>query len=169
MAHLLQVDLVGFDEHTKPIVTEAKKDLVEIGMLPSQLFWQEIKTGLVQAPYGPALADDVYRFYTLWCARRGHKMPEAQNRFTPAFMSMNGVRRVEPRVPDPANLHELQVADDKLRKRRVFLMGERPEGIPDRQWVVDGIKAFRIALRAYEAEGARDYDGAAQASRQQAF
>lgn len=163
MAHLLQVDLAGFGEHTKPIVTEAKTELVEIGMLPSQLYWQEIKSGLLPLPYCPALADDVYRAYTLWCLRRGHKMPEAQNRFTPAFMSMNGVRRIEPRVPDPERLHEIQLAEDKLRKRRVFLMGERDADVPERQWLVDGIKKFRVALRAYEAEGARYSDGPAQA------
>jgi hypothetical protein len=80
-------------------------------MLPSQAFWQEIKDGLVQLPYCPALADDVYRAYVIWCIRRGHKMPEAQNRFTPAFMSMNGVRRAEPRVPDPEKLGEIGLAE----------------------------------------------------------
>jgi hypothetical protein len=74
-------------------------------------FWQEIKDGLVQLPYCPALADDVYRAYVLWCTRRGHKMPEAQHRFTPAFMSMNGVRRAEPRVPDPEKMHEIALAE----------------------------------------------------------
>jgi putative DNA primase/helicase len=170
MAHLLQVQLGDFNEHTKPILTEAKKDLVEIGMLPSQLFWQEIKAELVQLPYCPALAEDVYRAYTLWCGRRGHKMPEAQHRFTPAFMSMNGVRRIEPRVPDPDKKQELAVVDDTtLRKRRVFLMGERNPDLTDRQWIVDGIKQFRIALRAYEDEGTRYSDWSAQAPRQEAF
>jgi putative DNA primase/helicase len=101
MRYLRELDLGDFNEHTKPLLTEAKRDLIEIGMLPSQQFWQEIKDGLVQLPYCPCLSDDLYRAYVLWCSRRGHKMPEAQHRFTPAFMSMNGVRRLEPRVPDP--------------------------------------------------------------------
>lgn len=169
MHYLRGVELGDFNEHTKPIITTAKRELIELGMLPSQLFWQGIKDGLVQLPYVPALSEDVYRAYTLWCMRNGHKMPEALNRFTPAFMSMNGVRRAEPRVPDPEKLNELALVEDKLRKRRVFLMGERPFGVEDRQWIVDGIKAFRLALRAYEAEGGRDSGGSAQANQERAF
>jgi hypothetical protein len=84
----------------------------------------------------------VYRAYTIWCARRGHKMPEAQHRFTPAFMSMNGVRRGEPRVRDPEKLGERLVAADELRKRRVFYMGTRPQGMEDREWLDQSIKNF---------------------------
>jgi len=168
MHYLRSVELGDFNEHTKPIITTAKRELIELGMLPSQLFWQGIKDGLVQLPYVPALSEDVYRAYTLWCVRNGHKMPEALNRFTPAFMSMNGVRRVEPRVPDPDKVHELALVEDKLRKRRVFLMGDRPFGAEERQWIVEGIKSFRLALRAYEADGARGSDDSARA-RQEAF
>jgi putative DNA primase/helicase len=163
MRHLKALELGDFNEHTKPLVTDAKRDLIEVGMLPSQAFWQEIKDGLVQLPYCPALADDVYRAYTLWCNRRGHKMPEAQNRFTPAFMSMNGVRRAEPRVPDPEKLYEVGLVEHKLKKRRVFFMGaslvvqHAGEAEPvrydnEREWLVAGITAFRKALRALEAE-----------------
>jgi putative DNA primase/helicase len=169
MQHLLELELGDFDEHTKPIATEAKNDLIEIGMLPSQLFWQEIKAELVPLPYCPALTEDVYRAYSIWCARRGHKMPEAQNRFTPAFMSMNGVRRGEPRVPDPEKMHERLIAADELRKRRVFFMGPRPQGKDEREWVVEGIRDFRVALRAYEAEGERFSGGSAPARQEAAF
>lgn len=172
MQHLADVDLADFGEHTKPLVTEAKKDLVEIGMLPSQLFWQEMKDQLIPLPYVPALADDVYRAYAIWCTRRGHKMPESQNRFTPAFMSMNGVRRQTPAVADPDRASEIALAEDKMRRRRVFTMGLRPQDLDERDWVVAGIKAFRIALRAFEAEGdGRNFGDSAPAhgQRQSAF
>ena len=181
MHRLSEIELGEFNEHTKPITTDAKRDLVEVGMLPSQLFWQEIKEGIVPLPYCPCLTDDLYRAYTIWAARRGHKQPEAQNRFTPAFMSMNGVRRGEPRVPDPENLRQLADVKKDWKKRRVFYMGprrvihhfgaDRPtEYASDDDWVLAGIKEFRIALRAYEAEGAPGYSsGSAQAPRQQAL
>jgi putative DNA primase/helicase len=168
MQFLMERELGDFNEHTKPIITEAKSDLIEIGMLPSQLFWQEIKAELVPLPYCPALTEDVYRAYTIWCSRRGHKMPEAQHRFTPAFMSMNGVRRGEPRVPDPEKMNERLVAVEELRKRRVFYMGPRAEGVDEKKWVHDGIKNFRIALRAYEVEGGESR-GSAQARQEAAF
>jgi len=172
MQHLAELDLAGFGEHTKPIVTDAKRDLIEIGMLPSQLFWQEMKDGLVPLPYCPALTQDVYRAYTLWCARSGYKMPEGLNRFTPNFMSMNGVRRHEPRIADPDSPLDLAKDKDTLRKRRVFVMGSRPDGLNDEAWLTRGITDFRKALRAFEAEGEGrlSSDSApASAQRQSAF
>ena len=61
------------------------------------------------------------------------------------------------------------VDETTLRKRRVFLMGQRNPDLSERQWIVAGIKQFRIALRAYEAEGERYFDYSAQAPRQEAF
>jgi putative DNA primase/helicase len=171
MRFLLERELKDFNEHTKPLLTDAKRDLIEVGMLPSQAFWQEIKDGLVQLPYCPALADDVYRAYVTWCIRRGHKMPEAQNRFTPAFMSMNGVRRKDERVPDPDKIAEAHLKKHQMKKRRVFLMGEQLKVlqpgaeiadtcIDTDEWLVKGITAFRRALRAYESEDGGSRGGA---------
>jgi putative DNA primase/helicase len=170
MHYLLERELSDFNEHTKPLMTEAKADVTEIGMVPSQLFWQEVKAELVSLPYCPALADDVYRAYRIWCERRGHKMPEAQNRFTPAFMSMNGVRRHEFRLADPENPTERILPVDELRKRRVFVMGERPAGMDERTWVANGVKAFRSALRQLESEFGESrgrFDGGAAPAGQQ--
>jgi hypothetical protein len=99
-------------------------------------------------------------------------MPEAQNRFTPAFMSMNGVRRKDERVPDPEKLAaEMHLKKHQMKKRRIFLMGEQLKvlqpgaEIADMctdadEWLVKGITAFRRALRAYESEDGGSRGGA---------
>jgi hypothetical protein len=51
-------------------------------------------------------------------------MPERINRFLPSFMSLNGVRRVEARLPDPDKPLEIADRPEALRKRRVLIMGE---------------------------------------------
>lgn len=144
------VELEGFTEHTKPPMTEAKEDLIELGMAPSQLFWKELKQGILGLPYVPALVTDVYRGYTTWCLRNGFKMPEGINRFKPHFMAMNGVAAKVDRVPDPG----VKVADEKkTRQRKIFVMGERdPDPQRERLRVLQGIDEFRQRLKDYLGE-----------------
>jgi len=151
---LLDLDVGEFNEHTKPIFTEAKRDLIEIGMAPSQLFWKDVKEGVLGLPYCPALVTDVYKAYTVWCARTGHKMPESLNRFAPNFMSLNGVRRMDKRVPDPDRRQEIALVgtpkEEEIRMRRVFVMGDAfSSEAAERQRIVEGVAKFRHALKLY--------------------
>jgi putative DNA primase/helicase len=107
--YLLDLELGDFNEHAKPLETQAKRELIELGMPASQLFWQDLHDNVLGLPYVPALATDLYKAYQVWCVRNGEKMPERINRFLPSFMSLNGVRRVDARVPDPDR--PLEVAD----------------------------------------------------------
>lgn len=155
--YLLDLDLGDFGPHAKPIMTEAKEAMIEIGLRPSQLFWRDLHEGMLGLPYCPALATDVFRAYTVFCYRNGHKQPEAMHQFAPNFMSLNGVRRIEPRVPDPGKPGEIALAgtsgEAQLRRRRVFLMGERKaDPLEEKQRIVAGIAEFRKALVEYCAD-----------------
>ena len=158
--YLLDLDLGDFGVQSKPIDTQAKRDLVEIGMPASQLYWRDIKDGSLGLPYVPALATDVYQGYVAWCRRNGEKMPERINRFVPNFMSLNGVRRVEARVADPENPLGLASSSDAQRKRRVLLMGEpmRDEE-EERLRRLRGLAEFRKALRNYLSDDALGSSG----------
>jgi hypothetical protein len=148
-------------------------------MLPSQLFWQEIKDELVPLPYCPASPRTCTARTSIWCARRGHKMPEAQHRFTPAFMSMNGVRRGEPRVPDPEKLAGAPdggrpaAQASRVLHGRAAQLDEAGPGIGDLRHRArmggGGINEFRMALRAFEAEGGQSSQGAPQGRQEAAF
>lgn len=72
--HLLTLDLKGFNEHSKPLLTEAKTRLIEISMDTPERFWREWSAGeLPKWPYLPAPSMDVYRIYYRWCEARGEK------------------------------------------------------------------------------------------------
>jgi putative DNA primase/helicase len=167
--HLLELDLGDFTEHTKPIVTAAKEALIEIGLNAPQLFWQELKSGELGLPYTPALVEDVYRAFRTWCDRNGEKMPQRINLFVPAFMSMNGIRRVKDRIPNPdLGARALVLAagavdadNVKLRQRKIFLMGNRDSDPgAERIRVRRGIAEFREALGDYIGTGKTASDGA---------
>lgn len=151
--HLLELDLEDFNEHAKPIETAAKRELIELGMPASQLFWQDLHDGVLGLPYVPALATDLYKAYQAWCVRNGEKMPERINRFLPSFMSLNGVRRVDARVPDPDRPLEAADAPEAMRKRRVLVMGDTDtDQEKERLRRVQGIATFRRALKEYLRE-----------------
>jgi putative DNA primase/helicase len=146
--YLLELDLGDFDENAKPPMTEAKQTLIEMGMVPSQLFWTELHEGLLGLPYGPCLVTDLYRAYVAWCFRNGHRVPEALNRFKPAFMAMNGVRAKIERIQVPSA--KPMIVAEALRQHRIFVMGEsEADADAERRRIHDGINKFHFALEEY--------------------
>ncbi len=148
--YLLEVDLDGFDEATEPIETQAKRDLIEIGMNAAQLFWRDIHDGEIGLPYCPALVEHVYRTYLVWCKRNGEKMPMRINRFVPAFMTLNGVSRISPRLPEMTRQEGIWYASErKSVQRRVLLMGEAMEGQDPGAWLRGGVLQFANLAERY--------------------
>jgi putative DNA primase/helicase len=71
--YFLNVDLGDFNEHTKPPMNEAKKELIElskdsISRFQSAWIDQEIPIQVL-----PTLSEDIYDIYRHWCARQGQK------------------------------------------------------------------------------------------------
>jgi putative DNA primase/helicase len=90
---LNEVDCTGFDEHTKPPMTQAKEDLIEASADTVERFirdWQngEIAMGAdtTPLPFGPCLGSSLYRFYERWCRENGEHRPRPSN----AFVSVIG-------------------------------------------------------------------------------
>lgn len=172
--HLLELDLGDFKPWTKPVMTEAKEAMIEYGMLPSQLFWRDLHSGILGLPYIPALSVDVFRAYNVWCIRNNHKNPESYNKFTPNFMSLNGVRRIERRVPTPGQVAELALVgtddEQKLKNHRIFAMGDRlPAEEDEKQRITAGVQTFRKALVEYLKDDAGFAGRGREASQEQAY
>src|SRR5690606_41853369 len=64
--HLLTLDLTGFDEHTKPPMTEEKGDLIGASMTSPQYFHFQWRNGELGIPYMCAIAADLHRYFTHW-------------------------------------------------------------------------------------------------------
>lgn len=71
--YLLKLDLEDFSEHTKPIPTDAKLDLIELGMDSHERFFRQWKAGDLPITYMPCMTMDLYRCYRLWCGERGER------------------------------------------------------------------------------------------------
>lgn len=153
LAYLLEFDGGKFDEYAEPIETQAKRDLVEISMNSPQLLWRDIHDQEIPIPYCPALVEHLYQVYLFWCRRFGEKMPARINRFIPDFMALNGVRRVQTRVPELRLIeHTWDALPSKRRQRRILLMGEGPppgDADATQKWIDDGVLEFAQAMEDY--------------------
>lgn len=71
--YLLKLDLGEFNEHTKPPVNQAKKDLIQLGLSPVRKFFDEWEAELLPVPFKSARAGDLYKAFTKFCAENGER------------------------------------------------------------------------------------------------
>lgn len=149
--YLLNIDLGDFDQHTRPLHTAARDDLIEQSYNSAQFFQVQLKSGEVgDVPYCCCLTQDCFDLYLGWCQRTGHRNPLPLNRFSAEFMAMNGVRRViGARVVDPDRAEERALPRSQLRQKSILEMGKRPEDKEEGVWRDEGVAAFREAKNRY--------------------
>lgn len=167
--YLLNLDLAGFTEHTKPIMTSAKQNLIEMGLDSTQDFWTQLHDGLLwPLHYQSCLTVDAYRAYTIFCARAGHRNPRPMNMWVHEFITMNGVSRKVQDIDDPDSTVGELVTSGRRRQASVFIMGEIPPDVQCsdsllRAHVKKSVVEFRELLREYQRNDglrrSRDGDG----------
>ena len=72
--YLLDVDLRDFTEHTKPPMTLAKKELIDLSRDTINRFYEEWESGFIDGfTVMPVLSQDFYELYKVWCGKQGVK------------------------------------------------------------------------------------------------
>ncbi|RIX74459.1 DUF5906 domain-containing protein [Acidovorax cavernicola] len=79
---LQHYDVGDFGEHTKPLMTAAKADLIELGMRPAERFMSEWLQGMLPLPMQVCSAEQLYRAFRRWCDQAGERYPPARATFT---------------------------------------------------------------------------------------
>lgn len=82
MHYLQSVDLGDFNEYTKPLMTEAKETLVELGLKPAERFAREWLRGEIDLPLNPCSATQLYTVFRRWSDQQGERFPPPQPMFT---------------------------------------------------------------------------------------
>ncbi len=88
--HLLNLDLGDFDEHSKPPVTRAKRDLIDISRDSVQMFIDEWVSGRLDLPVGPAGSAELYEAYCWFCRVNGENRPRAARQFIGSVKHLHG-------------------------------------------------------------------------------
>lgn len=138
---LLNFDVGDFNAHTKPIMTQAKKDLIDLGLSPAERFFNEWEAGLLPLPYVCCSAMQLYGAFCRWSHLNGERFPPTQTLFgrTISRIGFGKVSKGEVK-------YDLM---SEVKQRMVYLVGDKPEDKTREKWVADGSDLFEKSLQKY--------------------
>lgn len=91
--YLATMDLGDFTEHSKPPMTQAKQDLIDVSLGSTERFHRDWLTGEAGLPFCPAASADLYTAYQRWCKSEGVSRPRELNQFIAYFAKVPGWKR----------------------------------------------------------------------------
>lgn len=151
---LLHYDLGDFHEHTKPLMTEAKEELIGLSMRPAERFMSEWLAGFLDLPVQVCSVEQLYRAFRRWCDDNGERWPPAQAAFTTDAKRW-ALERVEHddhkrRLP-PCVAYILVTSSGRVGPRksvRAWLPrgAGPPNDIPMGDWVWESVEVFELPL-----------------------
>lgn len=145
--YLLNLDLGDFGPATLPPMTDAKADLIELGMDSSERFFAEWAKGYLPLPLVSCRTEDLYEAYRHWCTRQGVSKPAQMSTCVGGWSKRPGVRKDRPR--HFKNYSQILTQSQCLHPPG----GERPAGLKEQ---TEPINKFIEALRAWKEESATD-------------
>jgi len=94
--YLLNLDLGDFTTHSKPPHTQAKDDLILLGMDSPQRFLLSWTSGEVDGvPICHCKTMDLYQVYLRWCRTNGVRFPRESNLFIGAVSKEDGYKKAD--------------------------------------------------------------------------
>ena len=91
--HLLHLDLGDFDPASLPPMTEAKADLIGLGMDSSERFFVDWTEARLPLPIAACRTENLYQAYRHWCTLEGVTRPAQKNTCIGAWCKRVGVRK----------------------------------------------------------------------------
>ena len=121
--HLLNIDLGDFRPWTKPPMTDAKQDLIDLGLSSEERFvreWQrlEIEVRGRTLPFCPCLGSQLYLAYEAWCKSNGEFRPRPANHF------MNYLAKQAGWSAGKSEHTWVSLADTSAKNRKMVIPGD---------------------------------------------
>jgi len=140
--HLLNIDLGDFNVGTLPPRTDAKNELVDISLDSTSRFFYALTTGEIpHVEVCPALSQDLYDLYRIWCQRTGARAAPAP-RLLNQWKRRHGVEVARKRYIGPAGVQG---------PHGCVLLGATapPDGQTESGWLGDSFQRFRDSCADY--------------------
>jgi putative DNA primase/helicase len=157
--YLLRYPVGDFNEHTKPLMTEAKQELIELSMSPEERFLTDWSAGFLHLPMRVCSAEQLYRAFQRWCLTNGERFVPAQSAFTTAAKrwALERVERDElQRTLEPCltykviNLSNQETSSGRKAVRCWLPRGAGPlNGVTEGEWAASSVDAFEADLNRF--------------------
>ena len=136
-----EVDLTGFTPHTEPIMNEAKQNLIDLGLSPSERFYREWADKALPVPYMTCSSQQLYTAFQRWCTLSGERYTPTKTRFG------SEVKRI---AGDALRSQVVKYEfGDVAKQRTVYLLGQPREGQDLQDYVQNSCDMFEKDLRRY--------------------
>jgi putative DNA primase/helicase len=142
--HLLALDLGSFGPATLPPWTEAKRDLVELGLDSSERFYNDWRDGYLPLPRRTCRSEDLYAAYRHWCTGQGVGKPAQQSTFVGTLSKRPGVHKAR-------RAHFKHYSSTATMQSVLITPPDAPQ-LDGMQLLADSINAFAEALKTWKDE-----------------
>lgn len=166
--YLLSYPLGDFDAHSKPLMTKAKQDLIELNWRPPERFANEWLNGFLDLPLRVCSAEQLYRAFKRWCNNQGEQYAPAQSAFTRAVERWVKERRKrDPSTgayPAPELVYkQIGLKDVTQARKTVRCWVPRgcnpPENVTEGEWAAESVHSFEQDLRKFRSpSGSQEWD-----------
>ncbi|MCS4509155.1 primase-helicase family protein [Xylophilus ampelinus] len=156
---LLQYDIGDFGEHTKPLMTAAKADLIELSLRPSERFMSEWVGGFLPLPMRVCSAEQLYRAFRRWCDQAGERFPPPRAQFTrmaERWVFERIERDADGKRKEPKLTYKVvQLKDESVKSGRTATRcwlprGTGPrDGVTEGAWAAEAVADFEQPLRTF--------------------
>ncbi|MDT8998361.1 DUF5906 domain-containing protein [Paucibacter sp. APW11] len=172
MHFLMTLDLQDFDEHTKPPLTVAKQNLIELSYKPAERFMHEWLRGFLDLPMRVCSVEQLYRAFRRWCDATGERFWPTQAQFTSTAGRFAHERverdekgcRLPPVIQTKVIQLKVSVAEGGGRRAVRCWVPRKcapPEpGISEGEWAAAAVKDFEKVVRDFMRRNDRDDDDA---------
>ena len=137
----LDYPLGGFDEHTKPLLTDAKKRLISYGLPSWDTFIEHWESGFLDLPYCSCLTSDLYTAYSRYCRLRNENII-SHTKFSTILS--NKFQKKIGRYYKPGTTIKLRA--------NVFIVNPPITDQTEVEWLTDSIRSFKSKLDDMEHE-----------------
>jgi putative DNA primase/helicase len=157
--YLLTYPVEDFHEHSKPPMTDAKRELIELSMSPEERFMGDWIDGFLPLPVQVCSNEQLYQAFQRWCERSGERYVPAQQAFTTSAKrwALERIDRDEHgKRKDPCLAYKVVTTSpdpvtQKRRSMRVWVpRGCGPDnGIKEGDWAAAAADAYALPLGRY--------------------
>jgi len=142
--YLLELDLADFGPHTKPPMTGAKQDLINLSLDSTERFFQAWKEEQIPLPFVPCRSEHLFSGYRLWA--QGEGVPRA----APSYVLLAALGK-KPGVRKFQTWHYFESMTTRIQRTVVFPAGsDPPAGVSAIDWISENVRKFYDALSEWQ-------------------